>query len=148
MPKTSKKNIKKRCEAPKTREMEYKGDLQEYGKVVSLLGDRRITIMLPDRTETMGIIGGGLKRKRVYIAVDDVVIASRRDFQEGKLDIIYKYTPDEVKKLIQYQELPGWFDKSSAMIADEGVGKPSDDLGFTFVTEDEDEETGIDFDDI
>lgn len=146
MPKKSKKNIKKGHEAPKTREMEYKGDLQEYGKVVSLLGDRRITIMLPDRTETMGIIGGGLKRKRVYIAVDDVVIASRRDFQEGKLDIIYKYTPEEVKKLIQYQELPGWFDKSSAMIADEGVGKPSDDLGFTFVTEDE--ETGIDFDDI
>jgi translation initiation factor 1A len=144
-PKKSKKNIKKGGDStPKTRELEYKGDLQEYGKVIRMLGDKRIMVMLPDHTEIMGIIGGGLKRKRVFISVDDVVIVSRRDFQEDKTDVIYKYTPEEVKKLIQYQEIPPWFDKSAAMISTDGITKSSDDLGFDFM----EEEDAIDFDEI
>jgi translation initiation factor 1A len=144
MPTKSKKN-KGSVKEVKVRELEFKEDLQEYAKVISLLGNRRITVKLPDMTDTMVIIGGKLKKKRVFIGIDDIILVSRRDFQEGKMDAIHKYTPDEVKKLIQYTEIPEWFAKTSAMISDEGVGNgQSNDLGFDFVGDDDE----IDINDI
>ena len=146
MPKKSKKN-KGSVKEVKIRELEYKDDLQEYAKVIKLLGSRRIIVKLPDMTEVMVIIGGSLKKKRVFIGIDDTILVSRRDFQEGKMDAIHKYTPDEVKKLIQYDEIPSWFGKTAAMISADGVNNgKNDDLGFTFLEEGADDL--IDIDDI
>jgi|AntAceMinimDraft_5_1070358.scaffolds.fasta_scaffold00934_3 translation initiation factor 1A len=142
MPKKSKKN-KGSVKEVKIRELEYKDELQEYGKVVSMLGDRRVTIKLPDMTDTLGKVGGGMKKRRQFVTLDDVVIVSRRDFQDGKTDVVYKYTEDEVKKLVQYGEIPSWFAKTSAMITDDGAKQTSEDLGFDFLSADK-----IDIDDI
>lgn len=148
--KKSSKNIKKGAanSAPKTRELEFKDDMQEYGKVMSLLGDKRIMVMLPNRTEVMGIIAKRMKRQRMFVAVDDVVIVSLRDFQVDKTDIVYKYTPAEVQRLIQYQEVPNWFDKTSSAIATDGLQKSSEDLGFDFKDTADESDDAIDFDDI
>ena len=148
MPQKSKKN-KKFIPETKVRDIEFKENLQEYAKVLTLLGDRRMTLMLPDRSNILGHVRDALKRKRVRVGVDDVVLVSRRDFQPDKVDIIHKYAPDEIKNLIQYGEVPEWFAKTAAMIADP-TETIQDDLGFTFSRED-DEKTGedeINFDDI
>lgn len=145
MPAKSKKN-KGSVKEHKIRDLEYKEELQEYGKVISMLGDRRVTVKLPDMTDTLGKVGGGMKRKRQFIRLDDVVLVSRRDFQEGKMDIIHKYTEDEVRKLVQYGEVPPWFAKTSAMISDAGCHQTTEDLGFDF--QDETVDDKIDFDDI
>ena len=143
MPKKSKKN-KGSAKEPKVRELEFKEDLQEYGKIISLLGDRRMTVKLPDGTDIMGHVRDAMRRKRVYIKTDDVVLVSRREFQEDKVDIIHKYVDTEVKNLVNYGEVPEWFLKTSAMIADDAGTTTGGDLGFDFSTVEEE----VDFDDI
>ena len=32
-------------------------------------------------------------------------MVSLRDFEEGKCDVIWKYTPDEVRMLVSYKEI-------------------------------------------
>jgi translation initiation factor 1A len=142
MPKKSKKNKKFKPET-KVRDIEFKEDLQEYAKVMALLGDRRMTLILPDQSSIMGHVRDALKRKRVRVGIDDTVLVSRREFCADKVDIIHKYNPDEIKNLIQYGEVPEWFGKTSAMIADK-TDVIQDDLGFTFVEEADE----IDIDDI
>ena len=144
-PTKSKKNIKKGGTTghEKTRDMEFKQDMEEYAKVTSLMGDRKIGVRLPDGSESIGIIPGKFrkgrgKRQGVWISVDDVVLVSHRDFQVGKMDVIYKYTDGEIKNLIQYSEIPEIFGKS-ASITEGNV--PDDGIVFEDVTD-------IDFADI
>lgn len=146
MPKKSSKKNKGSTKEPKIRELEFKEDLQEYGKIVSLLGDRRMTVKMSDNTEIMGHVRDALRRKRVFIRIDDVVLVSRREFQEGKVDIIHKYIDTEVKNLVNYGEIPEWFLKTSAMIADDAGDTAGADLGFDFSTLEP--EDVINFDDI
>lgn len=86
----------------------YKDDMQEYAKMIKMLGDRRIMVMLPDKTEVMAIIPGKF-RKRCWMKNGDTLIVSRRDFQESKWDVCYKYNEDEVRLLIKKDEIPSFF---------------------------------------
>lgn len=90
----------------------YKGDMQQYGKITKLLGDRRVMMVAPDTSEVQGHIQGKF-RKRVWFSVGDVVLFSRRDFQESKVDIIHKYSENDAKKLIKELELPPNFTDES-----------------------------------
>jgi translation initiation factor 1A len=108
MPKKSSKN-KKFKEELKERDLIYKEDMQEYAKVEALLGDKRCTIKLLDGSEKLAIIGGKLKKKRIWINKGNIILVSFRDFQTYKVDVIHKYNDDEVKKLTQYQELDASF---------------------------------------
>jgi translation initiation factor 1A len=93
--------------APK-RALIYKEELEEYAQVSKLLGDRRLMVTLPDKSETLAIIPGRF-RKRCWMKVGDVVIVSRREFEVGKMDVIYKYNDDEIRKLIKDKEIPEYF---------------------------------------
>lgn len=93
--------------APK-RVLIYKEELEEYAQVSKLLGDRRLTITLPDKSETLAIIPGRF-RKRCWMKVGDIVIVSRREFEVGKMDVIYKYNDDEIRKLVKDKEIPDYF---------------------------------------
>ena len=93
--------------APK-RALIYKEDLEEYAQVSKLLGDRRLIVTLPDKSETLAMIPGRF-RKRCWMKVGDVIIVSRREFEVGKMDVIYKYNDDEVRKLIKDKEIPEYF---------------------------------------
>lgn len=140
MPGKKKGNIKKKkqLEGSKSRELELKESMEEYAKVVSLLGDRKITVKLDNGTELLGCIPGKMKRK-CWIAVDDVVIVGIREYQEDKVDILHKYNEDEVKKLIQYGEIPEIFGKSASLM---DINIPDDGIDFQENVEE------IDFDDI
>ncbi len=93
--------------APK-RALIYKEELEEYAQVSRLLGDRRLMVTLLDKSETLAIIPGRF-RKRCWIKVGDVIIVSRREFEIGKMDVIYKYNDDEIRKLIRDKEIPDYF---------------------------------------
>jgi translation initiation factor 1A len=92
----------------KKRILIFKEDMEEYAQVIKILGDCRITVMMPDKTEVMAIIPGRF-RKRCWMKPGDVVIISRRSFQESKFDVVYKYNEDEVRNLITYYEIPEFF---------------------------------------
>ena len=118
--------------------------MEEYGKVTKVLGNKRLMIILPDGTEIMGIIPGRF-RKNCWIGLGDVVLVSRRDFQESKVDVVHKYEKDEPHRLLTVGEIPLFFvDGTSA--SENNIN----DSSLLIIGEDETEQTDdkIDFDDI
>lgn len=88
--------------------LEYKGPMEEYCKVSRALGDKRVMVVTVDGKEVIAHIPGKFKKK-VWVGVNSVIIASRREFQNDKMDIIHVYENDEVKKLVKAGELPDSF---------------------------------------
>ena len=101
--KNSRKKKKKNTNT--TRELEFKTELQEYGKVSKILGNNRVYVNCYDGKKRLGIIRGKM-RKRVWIQEGDTVLVSLRGFQDEKCDITFKYTDVEVRNLIIYGEIP------------------------------------------
>ena len=90
----------------KQRELEFKDEGQDYAQVSKMLGDGRVQAQcFDDGAERICHIRGKF-RKRVWIAVGDIILLGLRDFQDDKADIIMKYTPDEARCLKAYGEIP------------------------------------------
>ncbi|CBK21450.2 uncharacterized protein [Blastocystis hominis] len=87
------------------RELEFKEDGQEYGRVNKMLGNGRVECYCFDGKTRLCNIRGKM-RKKVWIGVGDIVLIGLRDFQDDKADIIMKYTPDEARQLKAYGEIP------------------------------------------
>lgn len=89
------------------RDMVYKEEGQEYGQITKLLGNGTATVMCIDGRPRLGVICGRMKN-RVWIQVNDIVLVSLREFEDGgkKCDIIYKYFSEEAKQLKVMGELP------------------------------------------
>lgn len=115
-----------------TRALVLKDDDQEYGKVIRMLGDRKVTVALIDGSEILGLIPGKF-RKRVWFKTDDIVLVGRREFQNDRVDIIYKYHDYEARKLLKMSEVPPKF---LDIVSSEGTEQPvienDDDFGFDF----------------
>lgn len=112
--KRGKKNAKSRADGnTEKRPLILAGDMEEYAKVIKCLGDRRLIIVLPDSTEMIALIPGRF-RKRVWMVPSDIVLVQRRDFQEGRVDIIHKYKSDEVSKLHKQGATPDFFMEAEA----------------------------------
>ncbi len=87
------------------RELEFKEEGQEYAQVIKMLGDGRVELKCFDGVSRQGLIRGSM-RKRVWINIGDIVLIGLRDFEEGKADIIHKYTTDEARMLQSFDQLP------------------------------------------
>ena len=85
--------------------MTFKEDGQEYAQVVKMLGSGRLEASCFDGTRRLASIRGKL-RKKVWINQGDIILLSLRDFQDGKGDVILKYSVDEARSLKAYGELP------------------------------------------
>lgn len=118
-----------------SRALVLKEDDQEYGKITKMLGDRKVTLALIDGSEILGLIPGKF-RKRVWFKTDDIVLVGRREFQDDRVDIIYKYHDYEARKLLKMSEVPPKF---LDMVSEEGTGQ---------TTLENDNDFGFDFDDI
>jgi translation initiation factor 1A len=85
-------------------------DGQFYAIVNKLLGNRRIRISYIDPKkglmETLAIIGGGLKRKKQWVKVNNYIVISLRDFEESKCDVIHVYNDSEMNELRKYNYIP------------------------------------------
>lgn len=115
-----------------TRTLLLKEDDQEYGKIIRVLGDRKVTVLLTDGGEILGCIPGKF-RKRVWFKVDDMVLISRRDFQSDRVDVIYKYHDYEAKKLLKMNEIPPKFlDVVSENTSEQQTDDINDEFGFDF----------------
>merc|ERR1711939_1033069 len=90
------------------RELILKEDGQEYALVLKMLGNGRLEALCIDSKTRLCHIRGKM-RKRVWISPGDIILLGLRDYQDGKADVILKYSPDEVRALKSFKELPDNF---------------------------------------
>jgi len=140
MPKKGGKKKGKQSETSEKRPLILKEEMQEYAKIMNTLGDRRMSVILPDSTEILAVIPGRF-RKRCWMSVGDIVLISRRDFQDNRVDIIHKYKTEELRKLLKLNEIPAFFLEADA------TGY-QDESCIMFENEMENESKDFDFDDI
>lgn len=93
----------------KKREIEFPSEENgtQFGVVKDMLGNGRVRVLCEDGSLKIGRIRGSMRKSRgkTIIEKNDLVIVAPRDF-EDKLDIIHKYTAEEVSNMIRGNELP------------------------------------------
>jgi translation initiation factor 1A len=106
-----------------------------YGHVTKILGDCNFTVYCFDGKERLCHLRGAVKRgKDRKIEIDAIVLVGLRDFQEGKADIVYLYSKDQVSQLKNLKEIPSKIISATGMDA--------------VIDNDENDETGFDFNEI
>lgn len=93
---------------PKERELVYRENDQIYARIIRQLGDGRFECQNLNSNNNEAMIGKicGSLRKKVWVKIGDVVLASVRNFDTSSCDIIHKYTDDEAIILKSYGEIP------------------------------------------
>ena len=94
--------IYKRNNSRNTREYKLKlpnrDEREEFALVTILTGAEYIKVLCEDGTEKAARIPGKL-RYRVFIKENDSVIVRNREYDEGKVDVMWRYLPMQVAKL-------------------------------------------------
>jgi translation initiation factor 1A len=133
------KNQKRQSEEQE-REIPFAEDGMCYGLVTKMLGNCRLNVSCMDGTDRLGHIRGTMtKRKKNFIAVNDLVLCSLRDYEDAKTDIVDKYTPKEVRRLKALGEIPNNI-KTNDVIAEENE---EEDIGFDFADKGESDDDDI-----
>jgi translation initiation factor 1A len=84
------------------RELYFKEAGEEYAKVLKMLGDGRVEAQCYDGIKRLCRI----RKRSEWISTGDIILVGLRDYQDSKADILMKYTPEEVRKLISYNQIP------------------------------------------
>lgn len=105
--KGGKKHKKGKKESFQEKKLIYKDpkEDQEYAKVMKVNGSGRYNLFCFDGKDRLGICAGNIKR-RVRLAINDIVLVALWDFQDNKCSIVHKYEEDEVHKLKSQGEFP------------------------------------------
>lgn len=122
-----KKPSHKQSKATSSAEFILREDGQEYAQAGRMLGNGRLEALCFDGQTRMAHIRGKLL-KRVWISTGDIIIVALRDFQDGKVDVIHKYTSDQAKKLKSMGEIPS----NTKLTVDISLDDEDDDLEFVF----------------
>lgn len=82
----------------------------EYGFVTKKLGGSNFSVKLHlQEREVIGHICGKLRRgnnkKSNWVDIGSVVLLGIRDFQDKRADILYVYSPDEIRQLKKSGEI-------------------------------------------
>lgn len=127
------KNFKKGKKVEAKCELVFKEEEQEYAQVVKLLGSSRLTVVCSDGKERLCSIRGKLQR-RAWVIVGTIILVSLREWEDGKCDMIHRYTDDEARNLRAYNELPRSMNVSMDEIDKENrdVLDLEDDVEFDF----------------
>ena len=118
-----------------------KDESQEYAQVVRMLGNGRLEALCFDGEKRLAHIRGKM-RKKVWINNGDIILLSLREFEDGKADVIQKYTPDEARSLKQHGELP-----EATKISEDQFGEEGDEIEFQEASDDDAEEGEAEDDD-
>ena len=90
-----KKYKSKKKREPEEKSTILKDDEQSYALISDVLGNCRFRCKLDDGQKLLGILCGRLRKRRVWIKKNDLVLISKRDYEQDKVDIILKYNPEE-----------------------------------------------------
>ncbi|MHB1434746.1 MAG: translation initiation factor eIF-1A [Thermoplasmata archaeon] len=81
-----------------------------FGMATQLLGAARIRVLCEDNTTRMGRITGKMKKK-MWIREGDLLILRPWGFQEGKADILFRYSRTQATYLSRRKLLPASMDR-------------------------------------
>ena len=84
------KRKKGKKQVQEDRELQYKGESEEYAQVIKILGDGRFECNCADGVKRIAHVRGKM-RKRIWIANGDIILVSLRDFEPEKCDVVEKY---------------------------------------------------------
>lgn len=87
----------------KRREVPLREEGQVYARVTKMLGNGRLLASGTDGVERLCKIKGSMHR-REWVRVGELVLVALRDFDSAKADVIFRYTDDEVRRLIKQRE--------------------------------------------
>lgn len=136
---TSIRNKKKHTQFNRDKELNYtvNTETEEYAYVIKLLGNCRAKVICNNGLEAIGIIRGSLRRfnKRVLIENGDIVVVSKRDFQDNKVDIVHKFNTDQCQSLINNKDISDtlinyYYNKTSSL--SDNKNKDVDNTYITF----------------
>ena len=111
------------------RELQYKGESEEYAQVIKILGDGRFECNCADGVKRIAHVRGKM-RKRIWIANGDIILVSLRDFEPEKCDVVEKYKEKEVAKLKKAGEIPDSMVLPSSEAEEKEVNEDYGDIVF------------------
>lgn len=81
---------------------------QSFALVQAMTGNGRLTALLESGKIINGRIAGSLRKysKKVIISRGDLVLISHRDFEDKQVDVIGKYTHDQMNQFLKKGVLP------------------------------------------
>lgn len=85
----------------------HRGEI--FGIASQLLGAARIRVMCEDQVSRMGRITGKMKKK-MWIREGDLLVVRPWGFQEGKADILFRYSRTQSQYLARRNLLPASVD--------------------------------------
>ena len=94
-----------------------------FGVASQLLGAARIRVMCEDNVSRMGRITGKMKKK-MWIREGDLLVVRPWGFQEGKADILFRYSRTQSQYLARRNLLPSSVNLFSADVPTEGATAP------------------------
>ena len=78
-----------------TRNTVLKDSEQNYATVTDVLGNGRFRCNVDNGEKLLGILCGTMKKRKIWVNKDDLILVSRRDYEKDKVDIIGKYNREE-----------------------------------------------------
>lgn len=103
------RNKKSKVDFNRDKAMNYiiNEEYEEYAYVIKLLGNCRATVISNSGITSIGIIRGTLRKfnKRIMIENSDIVVISKRDYQDNKVDIVHKFNSDQCKILVKNKDI-------------------------------------------
>jgi len=106
---TSIRNKKKNKQLKNTVQNNYELDKEneEYAHVIKMLGNCRVSLITNTGKESIGIIRGTLRKftNRIIIEKGDIVVISKRGYQDNKVDIVHKYNREQIQTLISEKKI-------------------------------------------
>ena len=94
-----------------------------FGVASQLLGAARIRVMCEDNVSRMGRITGKMKKK-MWIREGDLLVVRPWGFQEGKADILFRYSRTQSQYLSRRNLLPASMNLFSTEVSAEGATAP------------------------
>lgn len=111
----------------KKRELILREEGQEYAQVVRMLGNGRLEANCFDGKTRLAHIRGKM-RKKMWVNQGDIVLLGLREFQDGKADVIHKFSADEARRLKAQGEIPD----NATINTTDAMGETEEDCAFDF----------------
>eukprot|EP00758_Cryptobia_borreli_P011654 Tbor_TRINITY_DN5680_c0_g3::TRINITY_DN5680_c0_g3_i1::g.9030::m.9030/K03236/EIF1A; translation initiation factor 1A len=114
------------------RELVVKEDeLESYARIRKHLGCGMLECLLTDGTTCIGKVRGSMARNQKPTK-ENTVLVSKREFEDGKVDILHLYKDEEVKELVKIGELPSDF--QTVEEREESTIAAQSNAGYTFIS--------------